>query len=165
MRGKRVCRMHGGKGGAPRGERNGAYRFGHYGGPLHEAIRAANAKARKLRAMLAVFRAETRYERSAAVVRRSRERAADGTEVSITEVAYTGRRVWRPGGAARTERLLAAIAAAPDRPRPRRRASSAAGSGPASRACDNTRYPSVDFASRGGEQRHAVQADIGRLPP
>jgi hypothetical protein len=26
--GRRVCRMHGGKGGAPKGERNGAYRHG-----------------------------------------------------------------------------------------------------------------------------------------
>jgi hypothetical protein len=30
MRGKRVCRLHGGKGGGPRGERNGAYRTGRY---------------------------------------------------------------------------------------------------------------------------------------
>jgi hypothetical protein len=28
MRGRRVCRMHGGKAGAPRGERNGAYQHG-----------------------------------------------------------------------------------------------------------------------------------------
>ena len=28
MRGKRVCRLHGGKGGGPPGERNGAYRTG-----------------------------------------------------------------------------------------------------------------------------------------
>jgi hypothetical protein len=31
MRGKPVCRLHGGKGGGPKGERNGAYRTG----PLH----------------------------------------------------------------------------------------------------------------------------------
>ena len=30
MRGKRVCRLHGGKGGGPTGERNGAYRTGRY---------------------------------------------------------------------------------------------------------------------------------------
>ena len=30
MRGKRVCRLHGGKGGGPRGEKNGAYRIGRY---------------------------------------------------------------------------------------------------------------------------------------
>src|SRR5690348_16023249 len=30
MRGRPVCRVHGGKGGAPTGERNGAYRTGHY---------------------------------------------------------------------------------------------------------------------------------------
>jgi len=29
MRGKAVCRLHGGKGGGPKGERNGAYRTGH----------------------------------------------------------------------------------------------------------------------------------------
>ena len=30
MRDKPVCRLHGGKGGGPRGERNGAYRTGRY---------------------------------------------------------------------------------------------------------------------------------------
>jgi hypothetical protein len=30
MRGKPVCRLHGGKGGGPKGERNGAYRTGRY---------------------------------------------------------------------------------------------------------------------------------------
>jgi hypothetical protein len=30
IRGKSVCRLHGGKGGGPLGERNGAYRTGHY---------------------------------------------------------------------------------------------------------------------------------------
>jgi hypothetical protein len=30
MRGKLVCRLHGGKGGGPRGERNGAYRTGRH---------------------------------------------------------------------------------------------------------------------------------------
>ena len=30
MRGKTVCRLHGGKGGGPKGERNGAYRTGRY---------------------------------------------------------------------------------------------------------------------------------------
>ena len=30
MRGKAVCRLHGGKGGGPKGERNGAYRTGRY---------------------------------------------------------------------------------------------------------------------------------------
>jgi len=28
MKGRKVCRMHGGKGGAPKGERNGNYRHG-----------------------------------------------------------------------------------------------------------------------------------------
>ena len=30
MRGRPVCRVHGGKGGGPTGERNGAYRTGRY---------------------------------------------------------------------------------------------------------------------------------------
>jgi hypothetical protein len=30
MRGRPVCRLHGGKGGGPKGERNGAYRTGSY---------------------------------------------------------------------------------------------------------------------------------------
>jgi hypothetical protein len=30
MRGKPFCRLHGGKGGGPLGERNGAYRTGRY---------------------------------------------------------------------------------------------------------------------------------------
>lgn len=30
VNGRRVCRMHGGKGGAPRGEQNGAYRHGRH---------------------------------------------------------------------------------------------------------------------------------------
>ena len=30
MRGRPVCRLHGGKGGGPKSERNGAYRTGRY---------------------------------------------------------------------------------------------------------------------------------------
>jgi hypothetical protein len=30
MRGRPVCRLHGGKGGGPKGERNGTYRTGRY---------------------------------------------------------------------------------------------------------------------------------------
>lgn len=30
VKGRSVCRMHGGKGGAPKGERNGAYRHGRH---------------------------------------------------------------------------------------------------------------------------------------
>jgi len=30
LRGKPVCRLHGGRGGGPKGERNGAYRTGRY---------------------------------------------------------------------------------------------------------------------------------------
>jgi hypothetical protein len=42
VKGRTVCRMHGGKAGAPTGERNGAYRNGRY---THEAI----AERRRLR--------------------------------------------------------------------------------------------------------------------
>lgn len=30
MRGRKVCRIHGGKAGAPKGERNGSYKSGEY---------------------------------------------------------------------------------------------------------------------------------------
>jgi hypothetical protein len=49
MRGKPVCRLHGGKGGAPRGERNGAYRTGR-----HTA--EAKAERRELRLLLRELR-------------------------------------------------------------------------------------------------------------
>lgn len=42
VKGRSVCRMHGGKGGAPKGERNGAYQHGR-----HTA--EANAQRRELR--------------------------------------------------------------------------------------------------------------------
>jgi hypothetical protein len=42
VNGRSVCRMHGGKAGAPKGERNGAYRHGRQTGE-------ANAARRKLR--------------------------------------------------------------------------------------------------------------------
>jgi len=44
MRGKRVCRLHGGAGGAPKGKQNGAYR---HGGETKEAV-ALRAQASKL---------------------------------------------------------------------------------------------------------------------
>ena len=40
MRGKRVCRMHGGKGGAPRGKRNGGWRHGFCTRAYREPLRA-----------------------------------------------------------------------------------------------------------------------------
>ena len=45
MRGKAVCRLHGGKGGGPKGERNGAYRTGRY-------TAEAKAERRELRTLL-----------------------------------------------------------------------------------------------------------------
>ena len=49
VRGRPVCRLHGGKGGAPRGERNGAYRTGHY-------TAEAKAERRELRALIRELR-------------------------------------------------------------------------------------------------------------
>lgn len=49
MRGKAVCRCHGGKGGAPKGKANGAWRHGHYAGDaltVRQAIAALNRLAR-----------------------------------------------------------------------------------------------------------------------
>jgi hypothetical protein len=48
MRGKRVSRLHGGKGGGPRGERNGAYRTGRY--------TEAKAERRQVRALIRELR-------------------------------------------------------------------------------------------------------------
>jgi hypothetical protein len=45
MRGKPVCRLHGGKGGGLKGERNGAYRTGRY---TEEAI----AERRQVRMLI-----------------------------------------------------------------------------------------------------------------
>ena len=44
VKGRRVCRMHGGKAGAPKGEKNGAYK---HGGETQEA-RALRSQARHL---------------------------------------------------------------------------------------------------------------------
>ena len=49
MRGKAVCRLHGGKGGGPKGERNGTYRTGRY-------TVEAKADRRELRALLRQLR-------------------------------------------------------------------------------------------------------------
>jgi glucans biosynthesis protein len=49
MRGKRVCRLHGGKGGGPRGERNGAYRTGRYTAEAKAERRQMRAVIRELR--------------------------------------------------------------------------------------------------------------------
>jgi hypothetical protein len=49
MRGKPVCRLHGGKGGGPGGERNGAYRAGRY-------TAEAKAERRQLRGLIRELR-------------------------------------------------------------------------------------------------------------
>ena len=45
MRGRPVCRLHGAKGGGPKGERNGAYRTGQY-------TAKSKAERRELRALI-----------------------------------------------------------------------------------------------------------------
>ena len=45
MRGRPVCRLHGAKGGGPKGERNGAYRTGQY-------TAESKAERRELRALI-----------------------------------------------------------------------------------------------------------------
>jgi hypothetical protein len=52
MRGKRVCRMHGGKGGAPRGERNGSYIHGRCTIEVRERERQGRMDYRALRVLL-----------------------------------------------------------------------------------------------------------------
>jgi hypothetical protein len=48
MRGRPVCRLHGGKGGGPKGERNGAYRTGHYTAEAKAERRTAQVLMREL---------------------------------------------------------------------------------------------------------------------
>jgi hypothetical protein len=56
MRGRKVCRFHGGKAGAPRGERNGAYKHGRYTIAAQiakrEAMRRFRDEMREFRALL-----------------------------------------------------------------------------------------------------------------
>lgn len=52
VRGRRVCRMHGAWGGAPRNERNGAYRHGRYTIEEQERRRQFRQEMRDLRALL-----------------------------------------------------------------------------------------------------------------
>ena len=54
VRGWAVCRMHGARGGAPKGKRNGNYRTGEYSAEVLETkriIRALTRKAKELEAM------------------------------------------------------------------------------------------------------------------
>jgi glucans biosynthesis protein len=52
MRGKPVCRLHGGKGGGPSGERNGAYRTGRYTAEAKAERRQTRAVIRELRRLI-----------------------------------------------------------------------------------------------------------------
>jgi len=52
MRGKPVCRLHGGKGGGPMGERNGAYRTGRYTAEAKAERQATRALLRELRRLI-----------------------------------------------------------------------------------------------------------------
>ena len=52
MRGKQVCRLHGGKGGGPTGERNGAYRTGRYTAETKAERRQLRLLLRELRSLI-----------------------------------------------------------------------------------------------------------------
>jgi hypothetical protein len=53
MRDRPVCRLHGGKGGGPTGERNGAYRTGRYTAEAKAERQAARALLKRLRRLIA----------------------------------------------------------------------------------------------------------------
>jgi hypothetical protein len=52
MRGKPVCRLHGGKGGGPRGEENGAFRTGRYMAEARAECRQVLMLIRELRYLI-----------------------------------------------------------------------------------------------------------------
>ena len=52
MRGKTVCRLHGGKGGGPKGERNGAYRTGRHTAEAKAERRQVRMLTRELRHLI-----------------------------------------------------------------------------------------------------------------
>jgi len=52
MRGRPVCRLHGGKGGGPTRERNGAYRTGRYTAEAKAEQLAARALLRQLKELI-----------------------------------------------------------------------------------------------------------------
>ena len=54
MRGKPVCRLHGGKGGGPEGERNGAYRMGRYTAEARAERKEERTLIRELRRLIAM---------------------------------------------------------------------------------------------------------------
>jgi len=87
IRGKRVCRLHGGKGGAPRGRRNGAWRDGArsqewalFMRPTDEAERAARLAAKHMRAWLRAARAAIAARRRADAARAGGSDAAPARE-------------------------------------------------------------------------------------
>jgi hypothetical protein len=54
MRHKPVCRLHGGKGGGPKGERNGAFRTGHYTAEARAERREQRTLIRELLQLMAL---------------------------------------------------------------------------------------------------------------
>jgi hypothetical protein len=52
MRDRPVCRLHGGKGGGPKGERNGAYRTGRYTAEAKAERRATQGLLIELRRLM-----------------------------------------------------------------------------------------------------------------
>ena len=52
MRGKTVCRLNGGKGGGPKGKRNGAYRTGRYTAEAKAERREFRKLIRELRHLI-----------------------------------------------------------------------------------------------------------------
>ena len=56
MRGKPVCRLHGGKGGAPNGERNGAYKTGRYAQEVKRERMRQRAIVREVRRIIQTIR-------------------------------------------------------------------------------------------------------------
>ena len=66
MAGRQKCRLHGAAGGAPKGERNGNYRHGHF---TQEAIAARKARVATRRAEMAELRALERLGRSIGLIR------------------------------------------------------------------------------------------------
>jgi hypothetical protein len=53
IRGKQVCRLHGGKGGGPKGKGNGAYRTGRYTAEANADRREQRTLIRNLRRFMA----------------------------------------------------------------------------------------------------------------
>jgi hypothetical protein len=74
MRGKPVCRMHGGKAGAPKGQRNGAYRHGIRSNATRAMFRDIAETIRQMDAALALAREVRRAQRATKLSTRARYR-------------------------------------------------------------------------------------------